>query len=78
VELHAEKRAGSGADALTGAIVHVDEPGLPVVRERLLPHCVAMVLTGDVAAPTDQVLHGLVHAAMAVGQLVGVAAGGER
>ena len=42
------------------------------------PHGVAVVLAGDVAAPREQVLHRLVHAAVAVGQLVGVAAGGER
>ena len=42
------------------------------------PHRVAVVLAGDVAAAREQVLHRLVHAAVAVGQLVGVAPGGER
>ena len=46
--------------------------------QRLVAHRVAVVLAGDVAAPREQILHRLVHAAMPVGQLVGVAAGGER
>ena len=78
MELHAEERAGAGADALTGAIVHVDEPRLPLSGQRFLPHGVAVVLAGDVAAPREQVLHRLVHAAVAVGQLVGVTASSER
>ena len=78
MELHAEEREGAGADALAGAIVHVDEPRFPVAWERLLPHRVAVVLAGDVAAPGDQVLHRLVHAAVAVGQLIGIAPGSER
>src|SRR5262249_35172291 len=78
VELDAEERASAGADALAGAIVHIDEPGLPVAGQCLLPHRVAVVLAGDVAAPGEQILHRLVYATVAVRQLVGVAPCSER
>ena len=77
MELHAEERLEPRPDAFVGAVVHVDEPGLPVARKGTLVHRVAVVLAGDVAAARGDLLHRLVHAAMTVGQLVRLAARGE-
>ena len=73
VELHAEVRPRARADAFVGAVVDVHEPRLPVAGQRVVVDRVAVILAGDVAAARQQILHRLVHAAMAVGQLVGVA-----
>ena len=77
MELHAEVWSDARANALVGSVVDVDEPWLPIRRKSGILNRVPMVLARDVATPREQVLHGLIHAAMSVGQFVGIAAGGE-
>ena len=77
MELHAEVWADARANALVGSVVDVDEPWLPIRRKSGILNRVPMILARDVTTPREQVLHGLIHAAMSVGQFVGIAAGGE-
>jgi hypothetical protein len=77
MELHAEVRPNAGANALVGSVVDVDEPWLPIGRKGGILNRVPMILARDVTTPREQVLHGLIHAAMSVGQFVGIAARGE-
>src|SRR5262245_63052700 len=77
MELHAEVRARARAYALVGSVVDVHEPGFPVRGQGRFAHGVAVVLAGHIATPGQQVLDRLVHAAMAVRQLVGIGTGGK-
>ena len=77
MELNAEVRTNARANALVGSVVDVDEPWLPIWRKGRILNRVSMVLARDVATPREQVLNGLIHTAMSVGQLVRIAAGGE-
>ena len=70
MELCGEPRVVFVADTLVGAVVHVDEIGLPVGRERLGIYGVAVVLRGDETARGAHLLHGLVVAAVSVFQFV--------
>ena len=78
MELHAEERPDATADAFVRAVVDVHEPRLPIGRQRVVTHRVAVVLAGDIAAARQQILHGLVHPAVPVGKLVRVATGRQR
>ena len=78
MELHVEVWADARATALVGSVVCIDEPWLPIRRKSSILNRVPMILARDVTTPREQVLHGLIHDAMSVGQLVGIAAGGER
>ena len=77
MELNREERLGSAPNALVRAIVDVDEPGLPVAGKGVIIHRVAVILARDVAPSCQQVLHGLIHRAMAVGELERVISQGQ-
>ena len=57
-------------DALVGAVVHVHEPRLPLVPQRIAIDCIAMILARDEATACSRHLHGLVMAAMSVFQFI--------
>ena len=69
------------ADAFVRAVVHVDELGLPVGRDRAVIDSEAVVLRGDEAAGGGLAVlveaHGLVVAAVAVLELGDPGSGGE-
>ena len=72
-----EKKGSSVADALVRAVVDVREPGLQSSGSVVGVDGEAVVLGGDVAARRSRLTR-LVVAAVAVLELVGVGAGGER
>ena len=76
MELYREETAALVPQALVGAVVHVDEEGLPVSAESIPVHRIAVVLGGDVATVSAYEAHGLVVAAVAVFELEGRCASG--
>ena len=70
MELGGEPRVGLVADALVGAVVHIDEIWLPVRGKRLRIHRISMVLRRDKATGGPDLLHGLVVAAVSVFEFV--------
>lgn len=78
MELAGEPRVALVADALVGAVVHVDEKLLPVCAERGCVNGIAVVLAGYVAVVSADHAHGLVVGAVAVFQLVDGCAAGLR
>ena len=77
VELHGAERLAGVPDPLVRSVVGVPEPRLPALWQRILGHREAVILAGDVAAPGAQLDAGLVLAAMAPFQLVGVGTRGQ-
>jgi len=78
VKLNAEKRLPAVADSFIGAVIRVDKPWLPVIRERLLPDGIPVVLRGDIASLGASFDTGLILAAMSKLQLVRVGTGSQR
>ena len=72
MELDAHERPGRVADALVRSVVGVREPGLPGLGQAADVHGETVVLAGDVAAPRPFLEAGLVLAAVAELELVGV------
>ena len=70
MELAGEPRIGLMADALIGAVVHVDEKLFPVSAQGLGIYRVSVVLRGDITFLRTHKAYGLVMAAMAIFQLV--------
>ena len=66
MELRREERLALMPYTLIGAVVHVDEQGLPVGRERIIVDRETMVLRSDEAAVCANPSHRLVMAAVTV------------
>mmetsp|Transcript_14281 Transcript_14281/g.23195 ORF Transcript_14281/g.23195 Transcript_14281/m.23195 type:complete len:1459 (-) Transcript_14281:343-4719(-) len=77
VELSREVGLGLVHDTLVGAVVTVDEEGLPVLRKSLSADGVAVVLRGDEALAGAEVEHRLVSTTVTEAHLVGLSTGGE-
>ena len=71
MELYGEEAAALVPQALVGAVVHIDEEGLPVSTEGVSVHSITVVLGGDVAAFGAYEADGLVVAAVTVFELEG-------
>ena len=70
--LHGLDRQGFVADAFDGTVVHAAVGHYDGVRKAFIGNGVAVVLAGNVHPSGAQVLHRMVGAAMAEGQLEGV------
>jgi hypothetical protein len=64
-------------DAFVRAIVQIHKPGLPIARQVIGLHDVSVILTCDVAATRQQILHGLVHRPVPKFHLVRLCTSGE-
>ena len=73
MELHRGDRQRAVAEAFVGPVVEVGHRRFEVGRQRRRVDGVAMVVRGDQHFVINVIFDGLVPAAMAVGQLVGVA-----
>lgn len=70
VELGREPRIALVADALVGAIVHIDEKRFPIGAQGIIIHSIAMILAGDEATVGTHHTHGLVVAAVSILQFI--------
>src|SRR5437660_6016490 len=78
MELNAEIRLSLRANSFIRAVVDVDEPWVPALRQTVTVDCITMVLARYVTAPRQQILYRLINAAMSVRQLVRGTARRER
>ena len=58
------------ADTLVGAVIHIDEKRFPIFAQRIVVHCIAMILRGDEATLRTHHAYRLIMAAMSVFQLI--------
>ena len=72
VELHRESGHVLVIQALAGAVVAIDEAKHGIGGQGIRIHRITVVLAGHVAAASNQILGGLIRAAMTVLQLAGL------
>src|SRR5579883_2848318 len=78
MKLYAGYRKRPVAKTFVGAVVEIGHRRLQVVRKRCGVDGIAMIVRGDQHFTGYQVHHGLISAAMSVGQLEGARAACER
>mmetsp|Transcript_74305 Transcript_74305/g.131396 ORF Transcript_74305/g.131396 Transcript_74305/m.131396 type:complete len:242 (-) Transcript_74305:463-1188(-) len=72
MELHREPRLQSMNDAFVGTVVSVYHKRHPVLLQRVLINCIAVILRCDIAARSSQIHDWLVHTSIAKLHLVGL------